>query len=334
VSANNLSRRSFLVLASFIVALTVLSTLGLAIGILQLTSSTNTGWSLGPLSCGCSVMAATGTTMRIVPWGVIALSSVFFVWMMVNVVRVSLPVRREWQRRRAGKVPAQGRLREAATRLHLPRVFLSHSESDASTLGWWRPEILVSDRLVRGLPTGELLAVLAHEAAHQTHHDPARLFWIAVFEKSFGALPAVQRLAAQFRQGIEQAADQASVARLGGAFPLSRALTRLVGWRLNQSSFTVASFAPTPDRLQALLQPTRNYRGQYFIPQLLAVVIVPLLAMALLMRPAGATQDAAVPGTMCHAPAICRFINASPAAHQSQEPLNCAAEPSSVCLNQ
>lgn len=335
MSANGISRRSFVVLAVFVGMLTLFAVLSLAGGILQLTSSMSNGWVMKTLSCGCTMLAPTAATTHIVPWAMIGFSGLFAGWLAFSVARVSVRVRGEWQRRRAGKLPANDRLSDLAARLGITRVFLSRTEPDASTIGLWRPEIFVSDRLVRRLPTGELMAVLAHEAAHQAHHDSARLFWVAVFEQSFGMLPAVKRLVSQFRQGIEQAADQVSVARLGGAFPLSRALTRMLGWRLTVPSTTVASFAPAPDRLEALLRPVHQGHAQFFMPQLLAIVILPLLAFVLLMRPAGAAPSAAPSSTMCHAPAVCRFINSSSATtQQSHASLHCAAEPTSTCLTQ
>ena len=334
MSAHGISRRSFVVLAVFVGALALFAVLGLAGGILQLTSSMNNNWVMKTLSCGCTMLAATTVTTHIVPWTMIGFSALFAGWLAFSVVRVSVRVRGEWQRRRAGKLPANDRLSDLATRLGISRVFLSRTEPDASTIGLWQPEIIVSDRLVRRLPTGELMAVLAHEAAHQAHHDSARLFRVAVFEQALGAFPAVKRLVAQFRQGIEQAADQVSVARLGGAFPLSRALTRMLGWHLTAPSATVASFAPAPDRLDALLRPA-HYRAQYFMPQLFAVVLLPLLAIVLLMRPVGAAPSTAPSGTMCHAPAVCRFMSSSSTTtQQSHASVHCATQPTSTCLSQ
>lgn len=333
MSAHGISRRSFVVLAVFVGALALFAVLSLVGGILQLTSSMNNSWVMKTLSCGCTMLAATTATIRIVPWTMIGFSALFTGWLAFSMVRVSVRVRSEWQNRRAGKLPANDRLREVAGRLGITRVFLSRTEPDASTIGLWQPEIFVSDRLVRRLPTGELMAVLAHEAAHQAHRDSMRLFWVAVFEQAFGALPAVKRLVAQFRQGIEQAADQVSVARLGGAFPLSRALTRMLGWRLAAPSATVASFAPAPDRLEALVRPVQHEHAQFFVPQLLAVVVIPLLAAVLLMRPAGAAPSATPSGTMCHAPAVCRFMTSSPAAQQSHASPHCAVESTSTCLS-
>ena len=77
MSARSIGQRSFLVMMLFVVVLMLFSILGLAGGVVQLTSASNGGWSLGPLSCGCSVMSATATTMWIVPSSLIGLA-VFF----------------------------------------------------------------------------------------------------------------------------------------------------------------------------------------------------------------------------------------------------------------
>lgn len=325
MSIHSLNRRTLAVLVTFGAIVAIGSSLGLALSLLRFTGGGWASWSVGPFNCGCSILPAAGMGNSIGSWILLLASSLIIGWVVIRSVHAIVRMRREWHGHRAARTSMSPRLRDVVRHLRLVRVSETQGPSSAATLGIWKPEILISRRLAARLSRGELMAVLAHEAAHQAYHDPARLLIAALMEQSFGFIPAIRRLIKQFRQGIEQAADQASIDRLGGSYPISRALTRLMGWRFSAAA-TVAAFAPTTDRLDALMFPVRP-QGQFFLPQLGLIIMLPLFLLGLAVKSSSAAP-ASNSSIMCHAPVACRFVNYS-SADRSFAP--CSTEPFGAC---
>lgn len=97
----------------------------------------------------------------------------------------------------------------------------------AFTTGWWRPRVYVARNLPDRLPTAELEAVLAHEAAHVHRRDPLRLFALRTLSLVLFWLPALSRLVADLADECEIAADDAAAAT--HALPLASAILRMSG---------------------------------------------------------------------------------------------------------
>lgn len=83
----------------------------------------------------------------------------------------------------------------------------------AFTAGMFRPRIYVSDALADRLPSAELEAVIAHEAAHVARRDPLRLTLLRALACTLFWLPALRRLAEDAGDQAELRADDAAAAR-------------------------------------------------------------------------------------------------------------------------
>lgn len=98
----------------------------------------------------------------------------------------------------------------------------------AFVYGWLRPRICVSTGMVARLTDREFEAVLYHERWHLLRRDPVRLFVVRTITAAFAFIPAIHRLAPQYRLATEIAADHYAVATMGSQRWLAGALMKLV----------------------------------------------------------------------------------------------------------
>lgn len=98
----------------------------------------------------------------------------------------------------------------------------------AFVYGWLRPRICVSTGMVERLTNREFEAVLYHERWHLARRDPVRLFVVRTIAAAFAFIPAIHRLAPQYRLATEIAADQYAVATMGSQRWLAGALVKLI----------------------------------------------------------------------------------------------------------
>ena len=82
----------------------------------------------------------------------------------------------------------------------------------AFTLGWFTPRIYIAAELADTLAMPQLTAVLAHERAHVTRHDPLRLSALRFLACTLFYLPAMRRLADDVADEAEIVADDLAVA--------------------------------------------------------------------------------------------------------------------------
>jgi Zn-dependent protease with chaperone function len=101
--------------------------------------------------------------------------------------------------------------------------------SPAFTVGWIRPVVYADARLPACLTTGELEAVLAHEAAHVRRRDPLRFSALRFLACTLFWLTAVRRLVEDLTDEAEVMADDAAVR--GRPLALASALLALAQWR-------------------------------------------------------------------------------------------------------
>lgn len=90
-------------------------------------------------------------------------------------------------------------------------MLFTDSRPQAFCGGLLRPRIYLSHATLRLLDTGELKAVLAHEAHHARHRDPLRIFFARVLSDALFFLPVLRRLADRYAALAELAADAAAV---------------------------------------------------------------------------------------------------------------------------
>lgn len=120
-------------------------------------------------------------------------------------------------------------------------VVVEATRPEAFCAGFLPPRIYVSAAALQRLSEPELRAVIAHEAHHQSSHDPARILLAAVLADALFFLPALRQLSARYGQLAELAADEAAT-RAEGAGPLASALL-IFGERLEPAA-PVVDIAP------------------------------------------------------------------------------------------
>lgn len=121
------------------------------------------------------------------------------------------------------------RLRRVAEAAGVDRVREVDVPQDvALCYGFRRPIVLVSETMVRRLAHDELLAVLAHEAAHVRRRDPLRLALLRCMSPFGVAVPALRPLIAHAVLTAEWAADRRAI-RLVGLRAVASALHETLG---------------------------------------------------------------------------------------------------------
>lgn len=106
-----------------------------------------------------------------------------------------------------------GRLQRLTVSHHLPvPTLLAHPQPIALCHGLVRPRVLVSTGLLDVLDDDQLLAVLAHEAAHARQRDPLRRLVLRALSLSGATMPALDTLADHARLTSEWHADRAAIA--------------------------------------------------------------------------------------------------------------------------
>jgi Zn-dependent protease with chaperone function len=98
----------------------------------------------------------------------------------------------------------------------------------AFTVGWWSPRVFADRELPGRLSHEELVAVLAHEAAHVRRRDPLRLSLLRFLGCMLFWLPAMRALAEDFADDAEILADD--VAAGERPLALASAILKLVQW--------------------------------------------------------------------------------------------------------
>lgn len=116
----------------------------------------------------------------------------------------------------------------------------------AFTLGSWSPQVYISSSLLEGeasLTDDELVAVLAHEAAHARRRDPLRFAILRALSYVLFWVPALRQIAEDIADEAEIAADD-SAGRFSDPLVLANALVKLGAWRIPSASATFASAVP------------------------------------------------------------------------------------------
>ena len=100
----------------------------------------------------------------------------------------------------------------------------------AFTAGWFRPQVYVSQSLIRRLSQAELAAVLAHESAHVFRRDPLRLSLFRAFACVLFWIPAIRKLAEDVADEAEVHADDVAARR--DPLMLASAILSVASWRV------------------------------------------------------------------------------------------------------
>lgn len=127
----------------------------------------------------------------------------------------------------------------------------------ALTVGFIRPVIVMSTRMLELLDEDERHAVIRHEQFHLQSRDPLRSLLILMLARMMWYLPILRWCHRCVTVWREIRADQYAIEKVGSAAGLGGALIKLVKYRPAQMSLAHASFADTPInvRIRQLIDP-------------------------------------------------------------------------------
>ncbi|MGH3470075.1 MAG: M56 family metallopeptidase, partial [Thermocrispum sp.] len=138
---------------------------------------------------------------------------------------VTLAIRARAAVRRAVTTDTPPGLATAASDVGVRRVTcLADADVVAFCAGVFWPRVFVSTGAVHAYARAELDAVLAHEAAHASRHDPLRRLLARASSEVLFFVPLCDWWATRRMEHAELSADRAAI-RLRGAGPLARALS-------------------------------------------------------------------------------------------------------------
>lgn len=99
----------------------------------------------------------------------------------------------------------------------------------AFTIGLLAPRIVLAEELARRLTPSQLVAVIAHEAAHVNRRDPLRLFLLRLLACTLFWIPALGKLERDAQDEAEVLADDAAARE--NPLELAAAILALASWR-------------------------------------------------------------------------------------------------------
>lgn len=241
--------------------------------------------------CGCTAaVTSTSTPTQLLSLGVIALS----VTLLGSVLwQTGRSLWRQWRYQRQVD---QRLLRK--TQHHSTGQILSiidDYQSQAFTLGFWRPRIYLTIGLLRQLKKSEVQAVIAHEAAHARARDPLVAALIEAVGQAWGRMPWIRSWVTAATNLRELTADAAATSNYRQIDALAGAVSKLV----ESSPVALAAMSPNTSRVEKLLnhqwQPSwRLWRWQY-----VAGALGLILGLVLLGRVQTAMAKPSTPG-LCH----------------------------------
>ncbi|MEO8880334.1 MAG: M56 family metallopeptidase [Gemmatimonadaceae bacterium] len=130
----------------------------------------------------------------------------------------------------------------------------------AFTAGWIRPRVYVARSLEQLLAPDELVAVLAHEAAHVRHRDPLVQSLLRGLALVLWWIPALRRLAEDVADEAEVRADDAAAKQ--HPLVLAAAILSLANWRASSDRIEMPASAVAFQHLDLLDRRIRRLAGE------------------------------------------------------------------------
>ena len=130
----------------------------------------------------------------------------------------------------------------------------------AFTTGWFRPRVYIARALGELLTSEELVAVLAHEAAHVRHRDPLVLSILRGLSLVLWWIPALRRLADDVADEAEVRADDAAASE--HPLVLASAILSLANWRSAPTGMAIPSTAVAFQHVDLLDRRIRRLAGE------------------------------------------------------------------------
>lgn len=163
-------------------------------------------------------------------------------------------------------------------------MIVEHASPIAFTMGLWLPIVVVSTGLMEMLDDDELEAVVHHEAFHQMHRDPLRMFILSLLASVMWYMPIMRWSKQQYNIIREVLADHYAIGCLGTSAHLGSALLKMLKQgKAPRMPFAHVSFADTSInyRIRQLLEPDTDIPMKLpFTPAIVSLQV--LLALCLL----------------------------------------------------
>jgi beta-lactamase regulating signal transducer with metallopeptidase domain len=154
------------------------------------------------------------------------------------------------------------RLKQVSKRLRLTRsvrLLESSVVKVPTTIGWWRPVILVPGSALSGLTPQQLELILAHELAHIRRHDYLINLFQVLVETLLFYHPAVWWISKQVRNERELVCDDMAVSICGNPIAYARALAKIERLRRETPIWAVAADGGRlSKRIVRLIDSTQN----------------------------------------------------------------------------
>ncbi|PZV04564.1 MAG: Zn-dependent protease with chaperone function [Leptolyngbya sp.] len=166
-----------------------------------------------------------------------------------------------------------------------PARLLSLSTPYSARVGFWQPELVVSQGLLDTLDADHLEAVLVHEQAHATYHDTFWFFWLGWIRRTTLWLPQTETLWQELLMLRELRADRIAAQQVD-PLVLAESLLMVVSAPLMQAEMqsdicAAFSWAISRDRLMEridllLAEPEPNHSVSWWSFSWLLLACLPL----------------------------------------------------------
>jgi Zn-dependent protease with chaperone function len=137
-------------------------------------------------------------------------------------------------------------------------LVIENDQSLAFTIGFIKPSIVLSTRLLKMLDKHELEAVIQHEAYHQRNYDSLKIFLLQVISQGLWFIPLTKWSYLNYKIISEVLADKYAIKKTGSELGLSSALVKFIkhGFKQNSKPVLVHFSAEAVNfRLQQLVSP-------------------------------------------------------------------------------
>lgn len=154
-------------------------------------------------------------------------------------------------------------------------------------VGFWQPELVISQGLLESLDRSHLDAVLVHEQAHYDYRDTFWFFWLGWLRRLTAWLPNTELLWQELLMLRELRADQRAAQQVDGLL-LAEALLTVVSAPLTGTESIYAGFGAAverdrlSERIEALLAPPTLERPAeirywlWLLAGILPLLVIPL----------------------------------------------------------
>ena len=252
-------------------------------------SNWNTRWQLAlgtftfpPLLLITSAIAicCMGTSGQMVRWwegwGTYAIAIGFLSFGMVRVIQLAMQAQRSLQT--INQLPRK-------TILSTPARLLQHSTPFIAQIGFWNPELVISEGLLDTLDEAHLQVAMTHEKAHCYYHDTFWFFWLGGLRRLTAWLPNTEALWQELILLRELRADRWAAQQTDGLL-LAEALLSIVSASQIQSEPWMAALSDSipqtrlNERIEALLDESEPVTTRSFAAWIwLSIALLPLFTI-------------------------------------------------------